>query len=119
MHVICGRQVAILFDFSDPTVLPRSLQRVFLLRILPCPFISGPIKFLIRLLKKSLGMVRHKYFGFSSAELAEGLTQIAVNDNNKKTVCQACSFRTLQVLNLIFQSTFKSLLVRIFSSSKS
>ena len=50
--------------------------------------ISGPIKFLISILNKSLRMVRHRYFGFSSAELAEGLTQIAVNDNNKKTVCQ-------------------------------
>jgi len=33
-------------------------------------------------------MVRHRYFGFSAAELAEGLTQIAINDNNKKMVCK-------------------------------
>lgn len=74
--------------------------RFFVYRILSYTSISGPIKFLIRLLKKSLGMVRHKYFGFSSAELAEGLTQIAVNDNNKKTVCQAFSFCSVQVFEL-------------------
>ena len=55
--------------------------------------ISGPIKFLISILNKSLRMVRHRYFGFSSAELAEGLTQIAVNDNNKKTVCRVWLLR--------------------------
>ena len=48
--------------------------------------ILGPIKFLTSLLKKALGVGRHRYLGFSASELAEGLTQIAVNDNNKKTV---------------------------------
>jgi len=35
-------------------------------------------------------MSNHRYLGFSAAEIAEGLTQIGVNDNNKKTVL--CSF---------------------------
>lgn len=48
--------------------------------------ISGPIKFLTGLLKKALTMRNHRYQGFSASELAEGLAQIAVNDNNKKTV---------------------------------
>ena len=49
-------------------------------------FISGPIKFLTSLLKKAMGTAYHRYLGFAARELAEGLTQIAVNDNNKKTV---------------------------------
>ena len=34
----------------------------------------------------SLSYSNHRCIGFSSSELAEGLTQIAVNDNNKKMV---------------------------------
>ena len=62
---------------------------VYLLNLLCVIFkyhISGPIKFLTSLLQRSLKNSNHRYLGFSSSELAEGLTQIAVNDNNKKTV---------------------------------
>ena len=48
--------------------------------------ISEPIKFLTSILKKAIGSSTHRYLGLSASELAEGLTQIAVNDNNKKTV---------------------------------
>ena len=48
--------------------------------------ISGPINFLIRLLRKAIETDYHRYMGFSARELAEGLKQIAINDNNKKTV---------------------------------
>ena len=48
--------------------------------------ISGPIKFLTSILKKAIGSSTHRYLGLSASELAEGLTQIAGNDNNKKTV---------------------------------
>lgn len=48
--------------------------------------LSGPIKLLTNLLKMSLSYSNHRCIGFSSSELAEGLTQIAVNDNNKKMV---------------------------------
>ncbi|KAJ7380759.1 hypothetical protein OS493_007137 [Desmophyllum pertusum] len=47
-----------------------------------------PIKFLTSILKKAIGSSTHRYLGLSAAELAEGLTQIAVNDNNKKTIAQ-------------------------------
>lgn len=49
-------------------------------------FLSGPIKFLTTILKKAIGSTTHRYLGLSASELAEGLAQIAVNDNNKKTV---------------------------------
>ncbi|XP_020612597.1 uncharacterized protein LOC110050956 isoform X2 [Orbicella faveolata] len=49
---------------------------------------EGPIKFLTSLLERSLNTLSHRYIGFSSSELAEGLTQIAVNDSNKKTIAQ-------------------------------
>ena len=59
----------------------------------------GPIKFLTNALDKSLKFSHHRYLGFSAAELAEGLTQIAVNDSNKKTVwfkvVQACQNQAL------------------------
>ncbi|KAJ7380757.1 hypothetical protein OS493_007135 [Desmophyllum pertusum] len=47
---------------------------------------EGPIKFLTSLLQRSLKTSNRRYIGFSASELAEGLTQIAVNDNNKKTI---------------------------------
>ncbi|PFX17112.1 uncharacterized protein LOC111341315 [Stylophora pistillata] len=47
---------------------------------------AEPINFLIRLLRKAIGTDYHRYLGFSAREIAEGLTQIAVNDNNKKTI---------------------------------
>ncbi|XP_020626470.1 uncharacterized protein LOC110063812 isoform X2 [Orbicella faveolata] len=47
-----------------------------------------PIKFLTSILKKAIGSSTHRYLGLSASELAEGLTQIAVNDNNKKTIAQ-------------------------------
>lgn len=49
---------------------------------------EDPIKFLTGLLVKALARANHRYFGFSAAELAEGLTQIAINDNNKKTIAK-------------------------------
>ncbi|KAL9979634.1 hypothetical protein ACROYT_G017319 [Oculina patagonica] len=49
---------------------------------------EGPIKFLTSLLERSLKVSNRRYIGFSAAELAEGLTQIAVNDKNKKTIAQ-------------------------------
>ncbi|XP_067054111.1 uncharacterized protein [Acropora muricata] len=49
---------------------------------------EGPIKFLIKLLVRALSTENHRHLGFSAAELAEGLTQIAVNDNNKKTIAK-------------------------------
>lgn len=49
-------------------------------------FLSGPIKFLTTILKKAIGSTTHRYLGLSASEIAEGLAQIAVNDNNKKTV---------------------------------
>lgn len=49
---------------------------------------EGPIKFLIKLLVRALSIENHRHLGFSAAELAEGLTQIAVNDNNKKTIAK-------------------------------
>lgn len=38
------------------------------------------------MLRKAIETDYHRYLGFSARELAEGLTQIAINDNNKKTV---------------------------------
>ena len=38
------------------------------------------------MLQRALSKSGHRYIGFSASELAEGLNQIAVNDNNKKTV---------------------------------
>ncbi|KAL9979635.1 hypothetical protein ACROYT_G017320 [Oculina patagonica] len=49
---------------------------------------EGPIKFLTSLLERSLNTSTHRYSGFSASELAEGLTQIAINDKNKKTIAQ-------------------------------
>lgn len=49
---------------------------------------EDPIKFLIKLLVRALSTENHRHLGFSAAELAEGLTQIAVNDNNKKTIAK-------------------------------
>ncbi|XP_058953289.2 myosin-7 [Pocillopora verrucosa] len=48
-----------------------------------------PINFLIRLLRKAIETDYHRYLGFSARELAEGLTQIAINDNNKKTIVRS------------------------------
>ncbi|RMX38043.1 hypothetical protein pdam_00020147 [Pocillopora damicornis] len=49
---------------------------------------EGPIKFLTTILRKAIGSTTHRYLGLSASELAEGLAQIAVNDNNKKTIGQ-------------------------------
>ncbi|KXJ21747.1 uncharacterized protein LOC110253730 [Exaiptasia diaphana] len=48
---------------------------------------KGPIKFLILGIDKAITKSSsHRYLGFSSAELAEGLAQMAINDTNKKTI---------------------------------
>lgn len=74
---------------------------------------SGPIKFLTSLLERSLKTSSHRYIGFSSSELAEGLTQIAVNDSNKKTV-KRCS-----VVNFVFYSRSSGLMVSALGSGLS
>ena len=64
--------------------------------------ISEPIKFLTSILKKAIGTSTHRYLGLSASELAEGLTQIAVNDNNKKTVkCSSVVWSNLLMVRLI------------------
>lgn len=50
-----------------------------------CHLILGPIKFLTRLLRKAVE-ANHRYLGFAARTLAESLTKIAVNDDNKKAV---------------------------------
>ena len=75
--------------------------------------LSGPIKFLTSLLERSLKASSHRYIGFSSSELAEGLTQIAVNDSNKKTV-KRCS-----VVNFVFYSRSSGLMVSALGSGLS
>ena len=57
-------------------IIPRNMFNV----------ISGPIKFLTRLLRKAVDTTYHRYLGFAARQLALGLTRVAVNDNNKKTV---------------------------------
>lgn len=43
----------------------------------------------------SLSYSNHRCIGFSSSELAEGLTQIAVNDNNKKMIAKCGAIQIL------------------------
>ncbi|EDO45030.1 predicted protein [Nematostella vectensis] len=47
-----------------------------------------PIQFLIHILSKSCSSNSNRYLGFTNSELAEGLSQIAVNDSNKKLIGQ-------------------------------
>ena len=76
-----------IFLLYSPCFISMCLCKKYLCRILHFPYyLSGPIKFLIKLLVRALSTENHRHLGFSAAELAEGLTQIAVNDNNKKTV---------------------------------
>ena len=45
-----------------------------------------PIKFIIRALERASSSEIRRYLGFSAAELADGLIQISINDENKKKV---------------------------------
>ena len=66
-------------------VLPYGCNTIYII-ICMLNVISGPIKFLTRLLRKAVDSNHHRYLGFAARELAQGLTRVAVNDNNKKTV---------------------------------
>lgn len=48
---------------------------------------SEPIKDILKLLEKACNSADRRSLGFSAAEVAYGLSHVATNDGNKKTVC--------------------------------
>ena len=53
------------------------------------------IKFLVDTLEEALRFTDRKYFGYSSSELAEGLSQLASNDINKRILGELGAIKTL------------------------
>ena len=49
---------------------------------------EGVLRFLVELLEATLNESNRRFLGYSSTELAEGLTQIAVNDSNKRLLAE-------------------------------
>ena len=64
-------------DNPNPCVIKQSYVSHF----------SEPIKDILKLLEKACNSADRRSLGFSAAEVAYGLSHVATNDGNKKTVC--------------------------------
>ena len=64
-----------------------------------CLSISEPIKFIIGMLEKATKSSTHDYLGFSTSDIADGISKLAVNESNSKQVRLLC-FECMKIIQI-------------------